>query len=67
MILNLCSSNTKESIRKFISNMISSYSSKGEMSLKTVHTITFENSNNLSNINSNTIDLVLNSKKGMNF
>lgn len=59
MILNLSSSNTKESIRKFISDMISSYSSKGEMSLKTVHTITFENSNNLSNINSNTIFLLI--------
>jgi len=31
------------------------------MSLKTVHTITFESSNNLFNINSNTIDLVLTS------
>lgn len=61
MILNLCSSNTKESIRKFISNINSSYSSKGEMSLKTVHTITFENSTNLSNISSNTIDLILTS------
>lgn len=61
MILNLCSSNTKESIRKFISNINSSYSSKGEMSLKTVHTITFENSTNLSDISSNAIDLVLTS------
>ncbi len=61
MIFNLCSSNIKESIRKLISDMNSSYSLKGEMSLKTVHTITFENSNNLSNINSSTIDLVLTS------